>query len=263
VALSDERRSQIRGAREFFRNYWPFIAIAGVVNSCIARMLEPSIGSGPNAWTQRIALWSGLLLLDNLGVLWWYAHLTGLVAGAAIDQAAASSEQLDLLRSAAQESRRPIAVSQRVRVPGQPGTGRVGEGVHYVVRNIGPGFALNVYWVAAMSQAGWRGLRNLGSLAAGGELRLPEDLEQPLRDGSGLLAHLLIAESADWHMRWSVTLNVRLPDGFLNHEIYFRASERAAATVEEFIATEKRGLKQAIDRFAEHVGKRPDTFEWM
>ena len=119
------------------------------------------------------------------------------------------------------ERHKPIVFVDRV----SPSDG----GHDYVMRNVGGGVALNVYFVpedATPNQSGVWPVRALGSLAADSEKRLPDELSRAFRDSTEhAVPHLLIAEGLySRTTQWTPTLNYRSPDydpaeGHVEHRV--------------------------------------------
>jgi hypothetical protein len=153
--------------------------------------------------------WSNLttayFLIANLIVLWWYAHQTRLQAEAAGAQVTVGLQQYELALRQRQESNKPFVVLERMTDPDRQGF------VHYLIRNVGPGVAVNVFHVSAVPEtatkekrAGQARFESLGALAPGASRVLPEPLEAPLRDARGqslglaLVAEGIAARTARW-----------------------------------------------------------------
>lgn len=168
--------------------------------------LRPRMLSYDGLWNARTALWAGLLLVDNLVVVWWYANLTGQAVGAARIQAAlsrdaldaareqarASANQFQLAREADARAQRPCVVIEWQRTPRlEPG---IPAGHNYVARNVGAGLALNVVYVEDVDAPALT-THHIGALPAGGAVELPGDLTERLNRetesiGSGICASL-------------------------------------------------------------------------
>lgn len=90
-------------------------------------------------------------------------------------------------------------------------------GFDYVMRNVGGGFAVNVYFLSAdavIDSAGVWPVRALGSLGPNSERRLPDILNRAFCDSANHpLPHLIIAEGAYTRTtQWTATLNYRSAD---------------------------------------------------
>jgi hypothetical protein len=191
-------------------------------------------------WNSLMNATTAYLLLLNLLVLWWYAHLTAQTADAAGRQARATKHQLRLLEEDREESSKPIVFTDRKRIAGSPGSGKAGEGAHYFARNVGHGLAVNVFYVQ-ISGDEWSALREIGSLERRGEVRYPDDLEQPLRDHSNVIGHVLGAESLGGE--WTITINVRDAHGDITHRHHGQIRE---FSFEDVLRRHNEELRQAV-----------------
>jgi len=129
-------------------------------------------------------------VLANLIVLWWYADATW--------------RQLQLNQKDYIERNKPVVFTDRLDHPDLAGN------YHYVIRNVGGGFAVNVYYYAVEVISPI----SIGALAAGAERPLPSALDQKLRDGGSGLRHLIVAEAPySRTTQWTPTLNLRTQTG--------------------------------------------------
>jgi hypothetical protein len=145
-------------------------------------------------------LWSGLLLFDNLCVLWWYAHST--------------REQVEMMRRAQADAElerftqnKPVVLTE------------VGPDGRYVMRNVGAGPALNVYGVSPKQPH--PGV--LGGLGIGQERELTGWLQNDAHNRAlPAWSHVLVAEGTRTRTRrWNPTLNAGLADGSLvAHDLF-------------------------------------------
>lgn len=120
----------------------------GLVNVAIALSFEafrPRHLTYDGLWNARTALWAGLLLVDNLIVVWWYASLTGKAVEAAQSQARVTRDQFRLAQEEQNAKKRPCVVIDWKYLPPRLPTSPHGH--TYVARNVGPGLALNVVYV--------------------------------------------------------------------------------------------------------------------
>lgn len=191
-------------AKEHFRTlgrfivaYWFWIVLLVATNVAVWAGLECAWHrrSPTDLWAVRMDLASGLVLFDNLCVLWWYAHSTW-------EQKAAAQAQLHFTSKDYIERNKPVVYSDLWEDPEREGA------YHYVVRNVGGGFALNVYFLEA---GGFP--FTIGALAAGTERRLPAILNQELVEARGGASHILVAEGPfSRTTQWTATLNYRTPE---------------------------------------------------
>jgi hypothetical protein len=83
---------------------------------------------------------------------------------------------------------------------------------NYVMRNVGGGFAVNVYFIDTEADPGIPPLA-LGSLAANAERTMPPSVNDRLVAAGNGLSHIIIAEGPWSRTRqWTPTLNFRTPD---------------------------------------------------
>ena len=152
-------------------------------------------------WIARTLVWSALLLFDNLVVIWWYAD--------------SASKQHRLAETTRGEANRPFAVVDCKRVADTEQS--PGAQTRYVIRNVGPGLAVNVFY--AVDEDAGLAIRALGALEGRGERTLPDGLEQPLRNARGAThVFVMVAEGiASQVGRWTVTINALLPSGEVAH----------------------------------------------
>lgn len=200
------------------RPYVPYVAGLGVLNAVIIVLFEflrPAALSWDGLWNARTAIWAGLLLFDNLLVLWWYAHLTGEVAKSTTTQAAVSQRQQD-------QSERPCVLIEWQFAP--PSLATQPAGHTYVARNVGRGIALNVLHVEDLDSPNLE-LLHIGALEPGQSTQLPTALVERLnveeRDHLERKRHLLIAEPVGG-TEWIVTENRMEPGGRLSHRVRVR-----------------------------------------
>ena len=208
-------------------------------------------------WRKGIEATSVYLLLLNLGVFWWYAHLTRELANAAREQAQVTADQFDLSARSWEATNQPVAVLERRRETQLKEFAKRLEGILYRVRNIGPGLAVNVYLVEARAQYEFGPVRNVGSLESGGELLVSSDLERSFAAASNrVLRFVLVAEAVDviGGHRWFTTLNVRTPDGEVHHRVKrSRKDIQVQLDVRDFLKGNWEALWQAIEDFEQEV----------
>jgi len=140
-------KSHLSALWGFIREYWFLVSTLAVGNVAVWAAIEFAwrTGSSPaDAWTLRMYLASALLLLDNLCVIWWYAHLTKQQKEAAQKQLELAGKQLALSGKDYVERNKPVVYSDRWEDPERTGN------FHYVIRNVGGGFAVNVYFIGGL-----------------------------------------------------------------------------------------------------------------
>ncbi|HEY2982428.1 MAG TPA: hypothetical protein VGJ22_14685 [Anaerolineales bacterium] len=172
---------------------------------------------------------SGLLLFDNLCVLWWYADSTKKLVYSAEAQRRILEAQLGQAQAEYKESQRQVLVSQkpvvyteRVEHPDREGH------VNYFVRNAGGGPAVNVYYIGLFELAFGQPI-SLGALAAGDARPLPAAVHKILREGHGGIRYVLVAEAHYTRTtQWTPTLNVRTHTaGRHGGQVLYRTAEPA------------------------------------
>lgn len=149
-------------------------------------------------WTVRLAVLNGILLLGTVILLWWYS-------ASAHGQNTAAQEELGLARKTYIENNKPVVYCDRYEHPGAAGS------YTYVLRNVGGGFALNVYF---LDHPAGRIPIALGSLAASAERAFPHMLQNELCQARSGAGHVLLAEGQFTRTtQWTPTLNFRTPEG--------------------------------------------------
>jgi hypothetical protein len=170
--------NHLRALGRFIANYWFWMLLLVVLNVAVWLATEcfyrPDLQARPGElWSVRMYLASGLLLFDNLCVLWWYAHSTRELVRKAESQQRILEAQLGQAQAEYKESQRQLLVSQKPvvyteRVEDPDHTGRV----NYFVRNAGGGPAVNVYYIGLFDLMFGEPI-SLGALAAGDARLLP------------------------------------------------------------------------------------------
>jgi hypothetical protein len=214
-----------------------FAVVLALFNILVAggfEWLRPRELTFDGLWNARTALWAGLLLFDNLVVVWWYANLTrqaveagrqqGQLTREVIDvsrqQAQASGDQFMLAREADKRAQRPCVVIEWHR-KAAPGPG-FPEGHTYVARNIGSGLALNVAHIENLDSRDLQ-LDHIGALGAGESVELPNRLVEMLNCETPVdrRRHVLIAEPVGGH-EWVISENLRESTERISHRIRTR-----------------------------------------
>jgi hypothetical protein len=141
-------------------------------------------------WATRIGLASGILLLANLVVIWWYAQLTHDLVLTGRDQLnlgqrqhALSERQLNLAREHFVVQYRPVVVID---------CQKEGDAWLYVVNNIGVGPAVDVVYKQESGPGRPRHLPALGPLA---RQLAPPDVQAALARAQAGSRHLISAKS--------------------------------------------------------------------
>jgi hypothetical protein len=121
-------------------------------------------------------------------------------------QAQAAQDQLGRWDKDYIERNKPVVFSDRA----EDREDRGGN-YHYVMRNVGGGFAVNVYFIDAAHP--FETPLALGSLAPNAERQMPMAVNRALASAENGLRHLLIAEGpATRTTQWTPTLNFRTAD---------------------------------------------------
>ena len=123
------------------------------------------------------------------------------------------------------------------------------DGEHFVVRNVGGGFALNVFFFRVAAD-GTQTNRPLGALGAGQQRDLPADIQFPVGD-----RHIVLAEGVRTRTRqWNATLNGISRGRELMHqlatlpEVPLAEQLRTTETIEEFVNEHLDDLNQQLER---------------
>src|SRR5438045_575401 len=146
----------------------------------IAHTNQPSWLSRHRAWLIFVVVGYGILLVSlrlagwgsewisattayfvaaNLIVLWWYADTTNLLLDSSRRQIAISQDQHEHALRISRITYKPFVVAERVQ--------REDGWFHYYIRNIGPGLAVNVWFVLEMND-GTPSKQSLGALGPNG-----------------------------------------------------------------------------------------------
>jgi len=170
-----------------------------IVNIALAVAFEvwrPRGLSYDGLWNARTGFWAGLLLLDNLCVLWWYATTTH--AQLALTQAEFKESHRRLL-----VAQKPVVYTERAEHPEHPGR------VNYWIRNAGGGPAINVYYLGLFDLA-FQDPIALGAVAADDARVLPAAVKTTLHNGDAGIKFVLLAEAPYTRTtQWTPTLNIR------------------------------------------------------
>lgn len=192
-------------------------------------------------WPLRMYLASGLLLLDNLVILWWYAHTTHELAVAAKDQ---TRQQVREWRI----HNKPVVFLDRGTAPSRASADS--HAMAYVVRNVGPGIAINVYILTAQVDGKWD-VTPMGALEAGGSRLLPEHTDQLLEAHAGRLAgRLVVAEAMRMRTaQWMVTVNMPDGTGQIRHGYLSESVGDDAHTLQELVDSHGVEFRETLTRF--------------
>jgi hypothetical protein len=212
----------------FFQRYWRWVLVLGLVDwlAWMAFELRHSKELGvSDLWPLRMSLWSGLLLFDNLCVLWWYAHTTQQQATAAQQQAVAAEAQINVRLREWRIQNKPVVFLDREMAPSRASADRYDT--TYIVRNVGPGIAINVHVLTAHVDGRWD-VETIGALEPGGSRVLPQ-LRHLEASAGELAGRIVVAEAMRMRTaQWVVTLNAADKNGQIRHGYL---SERVASGV--------------------------------
>ncbi|HKY21629.1 MAG TPA: hypothetical protein VJM31_10445 [Vicinamibacterales bacterium] len=200
------------------RNQLIFTVVVLNVASIVAfELLRPAQLTYDGLWSARTALWAGVLLVDNLLVVWWHAILTSKAVDAAHQQALVSRRQFEMAQAEQEAKQRPCVVIDWKFMPSPKF--EVPAGHTYVARNIGAGLALNVVYVENLD-ADQLETQHIGALESGGEVPLPQNLVQGLNQEDPITRRrrLLIAEPVGG-TAWIVSENLKETSGRISHRV--------------------------------------------
>jgi hypothetical protein len=197
---------------EFVKQYWRYLLLMVLMNLGAWYGFETthSTDLGYQAlWSIRMSLASGLLLLDTLIVLWWYADRTHQLAAMAEGQLQFQVSQWRVANKPLVFYDQDISIDQRNY-----------RAIYYVAQNLGSGLALNVYDVQPLDDGQWSSA-SIGAIEAGGKRDLSAALEDPLRDHQGRMpGRILVTEAMKARtQQWIVTLNALDPEGGVHHTL--------------------------------------------
>jgi hypothetical protein len=217
------------GIRSVLRSIEPYqpgvkaLALLNVIGWALFELW--AVAGGGDAWTvdgrwhARTSVWIALLLFDLVAVIWWYTEV--------------ASRQCRLAEQARSDANRPFAVIDRQRMPEAEAT--PGEHLRYVVRNIGSGLAVNVFYVVE-DDAGLN-IRSMGALAGQADRALADAVARPLQAAAGAAHHfVMVAEGlASQAGRWTVTVNALLPTGEVAHRIVWLEQEKRSDSLRSWL----------------------------
>ncbi|HSL20540.1 MAG TPA: hypothetical protein VK886_03330 [Vicinamibacterales bacterium] len=165
-------------------------------------------------------------------------------------QVAAAHEQLARWDKDYIERNKPVVFCDRWEHPEKEGN------YHYVVRNVGGGFAVNVYFIDTTTMQ--MTPLALGSLAANDERRVPPRVANALATATTGLGHLIVAEGA-WSRttQWTTTLNFRTADndirqGHVQHRLALVTVEPPrgeSQRLSHYLANNGAGFLEQLGRF--------------
>lgn len=218
----------------FLRRYWQWILLLGLVNVSAWYTFERLHSREldiRDLWPIRMYLVSGLLLFDNLCVLWWYAHLTREVAEAASEQAKAAKRQSEVSEEQfALTKAQVVAAEDRLKRSELPCVviewhrleprGPASEAWTYMARNLGPGTAINIVYVEDLA-ADRLTPTYIGALAPGQEIEVPAPLRSTLRTeetGTSRKRHVILAQPLAGDL-WVVSGNLMHAERRLFHRV--------------------------------------------
>jgi len=247
-------REHLRAFGRFIASYLFWIVVLAATNVAVWAGMEWSWHRLPpmDLWAVRMYLASGLLLFDNLCILWWYAHTTrqlglavGRQAAAAEQQMAATEKQLALAQQEYRDTwlerwreNKPVVFSQW------------GSDGNPEIKNAGAGMAVNVY-VLTVDQNGAPRHEVLGVVRPGEIVKVRGNAEQLIRSP----AHVLIAEGIPSRTRrWNPTFNWHRQGGF-EHKLAYPTEETIedarrenALEIEQYLETHQQTLLQMLEQ---------------
>jgi hypothetical protein len=249
--------NRFRELGRFVASYGFWILILASTNVVVWLAMEFAWRTWPpsDVWAVRMYLLSGLLLLDNLGLLWWYADSTKQLVHKAEAQRALLADQVAQGYAEYTESQRRLLIAQKpaVYIERVEDPDRQGH-VNYSVRNAGGGPAVNVYYVGLFDLE-FGEPRSLGAVAASDVRALPYLINKQLQEGHGGIAYVLIAEGHYTRTtQWSPTLNLRTPTaGRHGGQVLFRSARPTVAPPRFEFQSLRDYLANNGDGFAEQL----------
>lgn len=244
----------LRALGRFVKSYWFWIVLLGVTNVAAWLVMESSWRTWPptDLWSVRMYLASGLLLFDNLCVLWWYADSTRQLGVATGRQAAAAERQMVV-------TERQLALAQQEYQDAWLERWRENKPVVFAqwgpdgnpqIKNAGAGMAVNVY-VVAPSQGGKPRQEVLGAIGSGEVVKIRGNAEQLIRTRG----HVLIAEGVPTRTRrWNPSLNWQRQGGF-EHRLVYPTDETIEGarrenelSIEQYLEIHQQSLLQTLER---------------
>lgn len=251
---------RFRELGRFIASYVFWILFLGATNVVVWFGMECAWRTWPpnDVWAVRMYLLSGLLLFDNLCVLWWYADSTKQLVHKAEAQRALLADQVTQGYEEYAESRRRLLVAQKpaVYIERVEDPDRQGH-VNYSVRNAGGGPAVNVFYMG-LFDLGFGEPRSLGAVAASDVRALPYQINSELQQGHGGIAYLLIAEGHYTRTtQWTPTLNLRTQTaGRHGGQVLFRGAKPTIApprfefqSLRDYLANNRDGFAEQLLAF--------------
>jgi hypothetical protein len=228
----------------FLRRYGGWILALAFLNWLVWMAFELGHSrqlSERDIWPLRMYLASGLLLFDNLCVLWWYAHTTQELAVAAQDQARQRIREWRI-------QNKPVVFLDRDTTPSHASAD--GHAMPYVVRNVGPGIAINVYLLSAQGDGRWD-VETIGALEPGASRVLPEHVDQRLEAHAGRLSgRLVVAEAMRMRTaQWMVTVNMPDKTGQVRHGYLSESVADGVHTLQELLTRHGLTFRERLERF--------------
>jgi hypothetical protein len=201
MAKSPEGVRDVIRALEPYHPWLKTLAVINLIGWAVFELWVSFVASpAPDVvWRARTSVWVALLLFDVVAVVWWYGDV--------------ASRQHRLAEAMHSDIHRPFVVIDRARGPEpEPMTGPT-----YVVRNVGPGLSVNVFYV--VDEDAGLAIHTLGALEGHGERGLPDALGRSLRNARGaVLQFAVVSERLAGHNgRWTVTANMLMPNGEVVH----------------------------------------------
>jgi hypothetical protein len=203
--------------------------------------LRPRQLSYDGLWNARTGVWTAVLLVDNLIVVWWYAL-------SAFRQTATADETFQENWIRQRQDRKPVVLTDYDNAQGK-----------HVIRNVGGGFAVNVYAIFPGEDDDHETCI-LGSLAAGAErvLRDGEDEQFAKADRQGLRAHVVLAEGVYTRTaQWNPTLNSANEWASISHDVAVADGGRTILekrSLADYLQLNWDTLRKQLVKFSEEVG---------
>ena len=226
--------------------HWRYAIGILIVNAIAVgffELLRPADLTYDGLWNARTAVWTVILLIDNILAVWWYSLMTRHHVSVGEQQLELATRQFqDEWRSRRQQLK-PIVFTDYDRTTSK-----------HVIRNVGGGFAINVYGVIPEGVDDAPGIYVLGSLAAGSALPLEDAMDSLATDDK---AHMLLAEGTFTRTaQWNPTLNALNHWGNISHEIAVADDGKTILehrTLQAYLDKNWQVLRQQLKKFASEV----------
>lgn len=190
--------------------------------------------------SEWISATTAYFVAANLVVLWWYADTTRLLLESTRKQVAVSQAQYVHALRISRIGHKPFVVVERIQ--------REDGYFHYYVRNIGPGLAVNVWFIREAADGSYI-RQSLGALGPNGSRVLFGAFEGDLCNRDGVFPFALLAEGLlSRTAQWTATVNVRertRGGEMLSQPLPLRQT-RVARNIEKLLADEWPAIREQL-----------------